>query len=311
MKKVIITGAAGFIPSHLAEGLLIRGYQVLGIDNFLTGNEANLSNCNGHENYTFCKANVNVMAEIDKIILDFKPDFIFHYAACVGVKRTLDNPMWVLQDIKGIENVLELARKVKTERVFYSSSSEVYGEPVEFPQNEDTTPLNSKLPYAVVKNLGEVYLKAFQKEYDMNYNIFRFFNTYGPRQSSDFVISKFINNAIANKPLTIYGAGDQTRTFCFVNDNITATINCMESEIYANRTVNIGSNSELKIIDLAKIVIKLTNSKSEIIHLPPLEEGDMTRRLPNIDNMKKLLGNDLIEFETGLTSTIEFFQAHG
>src|SRR5437588_12842334 len=121
----------------------------------------------------------------------------------------------VLDDIKGIQNVLHLAKNTGVKRVFFSSSSEVYGEPVEFPQNEFTTPLNSRLPYAVVKNVGEAFLRSYKQEFDLDYTIFRFFNTYGPKQSSDFVMTKFIKAALANDRITIYGDGSQTRTFCY------------------------------------------------------------------------------------------------
>lgn len=308
--KVLITGVAGFIPSHLAEGLLAQGFEVLGVDNFATGFANNMVQCQLNPNFRFEELNVNELAQIAPVFNQFQPDYVFHYAAFVGVKRTLESPLSVLSDIRGIENILELSSKAGVKRVFFSSSSEVYGEPVEFPQNEDTTPLNSKLPYAVVKNLGEVYLKTFQKEYGLNYTIFRFFNTYGPRQSGDFVISKFIKAALQNKPLTVYGKGDQTRTFCYISDNITATIKALQNEDFANKIINIGSNSELKILDLAKKVILLTNSKSVVEHLPPLKEGDMTRRLPTIDNMRKLLGKDLKVLDEGLSETIEYFSAY-
>ncbi len=307
MKKVIVTGAAGFIPSHLIEGLLSRGYEVLGIDNYLTGLPTNLNQAKANDKFSFQEADVNNLAEIEKTFLDFSPDYVFHYAACVGVKRTLDNPQWVLNDIKGLDNILELCRKSKVKRICYSSSSEVYGEPVEFPQHEHTTPLNSKLPYAVVKNLGEVYLKTYKKEHDLDYTIFRFFNTYGPRQSPDFVISKFIKCALQGEPISVYGDGSQSRTFCFIKDNVDATINALESKECANEVINIGSDNEMSILELAKKIIATTNSKSNIVHLPALEEGDMTRRLPYIEKMHDLLKRDLTQLDIGLHQTLEYF----
>ncbi|MFM7902004.1 MAG: NAD-dependent epimerase/dehydratase family protein, partial [Bacteroidota bacterium] len=154
----------------------------------------------------------------------YRFEYVFHYAALVGVKRTLENPVMVLNDITGIKNVLNLSKNTGVKRVFFSSSSEVYGEPVEFPQNEHTTPLNSRLPYAIVKNVGEAYLRSFKQEYDLAFTIFRFFNTYGPQQSNDFVMSKFITAALSNTDITIYGDGSQTRTFCYIDDNVDACL---------------------------------------------------------------------------------------
>jgi UDP-glucose 4-epimerase len=310
-KTVLITGALGFIPSSLAKALLDRGYNVVGIDNFLTGNVQNIKEFKDNPNFKFVRGDVNIFDNVYKVFYTFNPDYVYHYAACVGVQRTLENPRKVLDDIKGLENILTLCRDFNVRRVFYSSSSEVYGEPVEFPQDENTTPLNSKLPYAVVKNLGEVFLKTYHKEYGLEYTIFRFFNTYGPRQSQDFVVSRFINLARKNEPITIYGDGSQTRTFCYIDDNVTATINALILDKAVCQVYNIGSKDETPIIDLAKIIIQLTSSKSEIKFLPPLEEGDMTRRHPNnLRMLEELLnGKPLLPLHEGLKKTLAYFDA--
>jgi UDP-glucose 4-epimerase len=234
-----------------------------------------------------------------------KFDYVFHYAAVVGVKRTLNNPLWVLNDIKGIENILNLSKNTGVKRVFFSSSSEVYGEPFEHPQNENTTPLNSKLPYAVVKNVAEAYIRSFQKEFGLEYTIFRFFNTYGPKQSKDFVVKKFIKLAIQNENITIYGDGLQTRTFCFIDDNIEACATCLFENKFINDTLNIGSDIEITIKDLAELIIKVTKSASKIKFLPALEEGDMTRRKPDISKMKTLLKKDFTSLENGILKVLE------
>jgi UDP-glucose 4-epimerase len=231
--------------------------------------------------------------------------FVFHYAAVVGVQRTLDNPIMVLDDVKGFENLLMLCKNTGVKRVFYSSSSEVYGEPFEFPQNEETTPLNSRLPYAIVKNIGEAYIKSFYQEFGLEYTIFRYFNTYGPKQSDDFVISKFLNKALENEPITIYGDGSQTRTFCYVDDNVDTCLKCMEENAIINDTVNIGGADELTILELAEVIIKVTNSSSEVIHLPALKEGDMTRRQPDNSKMKQILQRDLTPLEEGLKRVLK------
>jgi UDP-glucose 4-epimerase len=223
----------------------------------------------------------------------------------VGVLRTLDNPVKVLNDITGIKNILTLCKNTGVKRVYYSSSSEVYGEPVEFPQNEHTTPLNSRLPYAIVKNVGEAFLKSYKQEYDLDYTIFRFFNTYGPKQSKDFVVSKFIFAALKNKKITIYGEGSQTRTFCYIDDNIEATTNAFYNNLFVNDVVNVGGADEVPILELAKLIIKLTGSESKIVHLPALEDGDMTRRMPDTTKMKQLLNNKkLVALEDGLKKVI-------
>ena len=187
-------------------------------------------------------------------------DFVFHYAALVVVKRTQDNPVAVLEDLQGFKNVLDLAKNTGVKRVFFSSSSEVYGEPVELPQHEETTPLNSRVPYAVVKNVGESFVKSYEKEFGLEYTIFRFFNTYGPKQSTDFVMSKFMNKALKNEDITIYGNGNQTRTFCFVDDNVEACYQAFNQNKVVNDVMNVGGETEITILELAKIIIKLTNS---------------------------------------------------
>ena len=143
--------------------------------------------------------------------------------------------------------------------------SEVYGEPVELPQHEETTPLNSRLPYAVVKNLGEVMLRAYHKEYGLPYTIFRFFNTYGPRQSEDFVITRFVQQALRHAPITLYGDGEQTRTFCHISDNIEATTAAMMQGHFINDVVNIGNPNQISIRALAEHIIAETQSRSPII----------------------------------------------
>ncbi len=303
-RKILITGGAGFIGSSLAEKLIQNpeNYVVI-VDNLLTGRMDRLPTSG--ENWKFIKCNVNILADILPLMVSYQFDHVFHYAAVVGVQRTLNNPVMVLKDIDGIENILNLAKNSGVKRVFYASSSEVYGEPVEFPQNEQTTPLNSKLPYAIVKNIGEAMLKAYKKEYDLDYTIFRFFNTFGPKQSTDFVMSRFIRAALANKDITVYGDGSQTRTFCYVDDNIDATTTAFYKDIYVNDVVNIGSDLEIPIIDLAREIITVTDSDSKIVHLPPLPEGDMKRRIPDTFKMHKLLDGSVISLQDGIKRVID------
>ncbi len=168
-----------------------------------------------------------------------------------------------------------------------------------------TTPLNSRLPYAVVKNVGEAFLRWYKQEFNLDYTIFRFFNTYGPKQSSDFVMTRFIKAALKDEDITVYGDGSQTRTFCYRDDNIDACANTLYNNQYLNDTVNIGSDFEITILDLAKIIIKVTGSKSKIVHLPALPEGDMSRRKPDISKMKQLLGRPMTNLEDGIKKTLD------
>ena len=301
MKKVLITGGAGFVPSSLADRLLELGYAVVLIDNLLTGNLANIPK---HPHCLFIKGDANDYGTLNTIMTTHKFDFVFHYAAVVGVLRTLDNPVMVLEDIQGIRNILNISKNVGVKRVFFSSSSEVYGEPVHLPQHEYQTPLNSRLPYAVVKNVGEAYFRSFQQEYGLEYTIFRFFNTYGPKQSTDFVMSKFIKAALEGKDITIYGDGSQTRTFCYIDDNIDTTLACLEQNLCVNDVVNIGNDEIITIKVLAETIIKLTNSSSKIAYLPALKDGDMTRRQPDISKMKSILGRDLLFYEDGIRKVL-------
>lgn len=300
MPRILITGGAGFIPSALAIRLArLPGHEVVAVDNLTTGELAKLEPVQ-YPGIHFIKCDANRFEDISSVFFAYRPEYVFHYAAVVGVKRTTDHPVDVLRDIDGIRNVLDLCKNTGVKRVFFSSSSEVYGEPVEFPQNEHTTPLNSKLPYAIVKNVGEAFLRSYHREYALDYTVFRFFNTYGPKQSKDFVVSKFIRAALRGDDITIYGDGSQTRTFCYIDDNIDATTNAYRNGDVVNDVANIGNDRETTILELARLVVAITGSASKIVHLPPLKEGDMTRRMPDIGRMRSLLGRDLLPLEQGL-----------
>lgn len=300
MTRILITGGAGFVGSCLADKLAENPENmIVVVDNLRTGEIRKVPE-SAHNNVHFIKCDTNDYADISAVFFAWKFDYVFHYAALVGVLRTLQNPVAVLDDIAGIENVLKLSKNTGVKRVYFSSSSEVYGEPVEFPQNEHTTPLNSRLPYAIVKNVGEAYLRSYQKEYGLEYTIFRFFNTFGPKQSRDFVISKFFRMAMQNEPITIYGDGSQTRTFCFIDDNVEACTQAFYRNEYVNDVVNVGGTIEIPILQVAETIIRVVGSKSEIRFLDPLEEGDMTRRKPDTTKMMKLMNRPLVTFEEGL-----------
>ena len=301
MGRILITGGAGFVASDVAEKLAADpANEVVVVDNLLTGELSKVP-----DGVTFIKCDVNRFEDISGVFYSHRFDHVFHYAAVVGVKRTTDHPVMVLRDIDGIRNVLDLSKNTGVKRVLFSSSSEVYGEPVEIPQNERTTPLNSKLPYAIVKNIGEAFLRSYYKEYGLPYTVFRFFNTYGPKQSRDFVVSKFIRAALANEDITLFGDGLQTRTFCYIDDNTEACLNAYRRGEVLNDVVNIGSDAEITIKELAEVIIDVTGSRSQIVHLAPLEEGDMTRRMPDISRMRELLGREPLPLRQGLEKILK------
>ncbi|ESZ19158.1 MULTISPECIES: NAD-dependent epimerase/dehydratase family protein [unclassified Mesorhizobium] len=299
MQSILVTGGAGNIGSALTRALVkLPQTQVVVADNLSTGSRDKVQIDAG--NLTVVKADVNDFDDISSLFYRFHFTHVFHFAAVVGVQRTLANPLLVLRDITGIENVLRLCKNTGAERVYFASSSEVYGEPFEIPQNESTTPLNSRLPYAVVKNLGEVYLRTFQREFGLPFTIFRFFNTYGPRQSEDFVLPRFVRAAQRGEPLTIYGDGSQTRTFCYVDDTVDACVAVHRTRAHENEVINVGSDVEMSILQLAEFVIEVLGSSSKLEFRPPLAEGDMTRRCPDTNKMKAILNRPLVPLEEGI-----------
>lgn len=298
--KILVTGGAGNIASALVAQLLSDSQNfVVIVDNLSTGYLSKLP-AENKKNWKFIKADVNNLADISSVMYSYNFDYVFHFAAVVGVKRTQENPVSVLNDIEGIKNVLNLSKNSSVKHVYFASSSEVYGEPVELPQNEYRTPLNSRVPYAVVKNVGECFYRSYWQEYKLSYTIFRFFNTYGPNQSTDFVVSRFLEAALKNKDITIYGDGSQTRTFTYVEDTMAVCYKIFKDALMVNDVINIGNNELMTIKELAQLVIKITQSSSKIVFLPALVEGDMTRRQPDNSKMRLILDKDLITVEEGI-----------
>ena len=307
VKKILVTGGSGFVGSAMAERLMSDedNYVVI-VDNLSTGNIGKIPPLNSNPGkWKFIKCDVNEYRDIAEIMLAFKFDYVFHYAAVVGVQRTQEHPVMVLRDIEGIKNILNLSKNTGVKRVFYTSSSEIYGEPVEIPQNVYTTPLNSRLPYAIVKNVGEAFLRSYEKEFGLKYTIFRLFNTYGPKQSKDFVVSKFIHSALAGNDVTIYGDGLQSRTFCYIDDNIEACYKIFTDELFVNDVINIGGNKEISVLELAETIIRLSGSKSKTVFLPPLKEGDMSRRNPDNAPMIDILKRPLVTLEEGIDKILK------
>ncbi len=298
--KILVTGGAGNIGSALVEKLISnpKNFVVI-IDNLSTGFLSKLPSSN-YTNWKFINGDVNNPSDLGSVMLSYHFDYVFHFAAVVGVLRTQENPIDVLNDIEGIKNILNLSKNTSVKHVYFSSSSEVYGEPVELPQNEYRTPLNSRVPYAVVKNVGECFFRSYWQSFHLPYTIFRFFNTYGPNQSTDFVVSRFLSSALKNKDITIYGDGMQTRTFTYVDDTVNVCVKIFEEHLLVNDVINIGNDKLMTIKDLAELTIKITGSSSKIIHLPPLKEGDMTRRQPDNKKMLEILNKNLVSIEEGI-----------
>lgn len=298
--KILVTGGAGNIASALIERLLQnKNNFVVILDNLSTGFMSKLPS-EEKTNWKFIKADVNNSIDISAVMYSYNFDYVFHFAAVVGVQRTQENPISVLNDIDGIKNVLTLSKNSSVKHVYFASSSEVYGEPVELPQNEYRTPLNSRVPYAVVKNVGECFFRSYGQEYNLPYTIFRFFNTYGPNQSTDFVVARFLDAALKNKDITIYGDGNQTRTFTYVEDTVSVCYKIFEQKLLENDVINVGNDQLMTIKELAQLVIKVTNSSSKIMFVPPLKDGDMTRRQPDNSKMREILDKELISVEEGI-----------
>ena len=310
-RVVLVTGGAGFIGSHLCRRLLKDGHEVVCFDDLSTGNLNNLKDV--ADQIAFVEGNCNAMDQLETVFKDHPIDTVFHCAAMVGVKRTLEDPISVLDDVKGIQNILELSRINKVKKVIYASSSEVYGEPVEIPEVEDGH-VNAKLPYAVVKLLGEKLLEAYHQMHGLNTTSLRFFNVYGPGQESSaygFVVGIFIRQVLEGKAPTIFGDGTQTRDFVFIDDNIEAAILTMESPDTAGEVINVGTGRPMTILDLAEDIIQLTGKEDSI--KPEFMDdfrNDIKHRFPDVSKIQRLLNfrpqHKLID---GLKKTLESYKA--
>lgn len=311
-KTVLVTGGAGFLGSHMASRLLSEGSKVVCFDNLTTGKKTNIEEFLQNPNFTFVEGDANKLEDLALVFREHKVNYVFHYAAKVGVKRTIEQPLDVMRDIDGIRNIMELSRQHNVSKVIFSSSSEVYGEPVEFPEREDGH-LNAKLPYAVVKLVGEKYCELYHKVYGLPTCALRFFNIYGPKQDSSgygFVVGIFLKQALSGQPLSVYGDGTQTRDFVFVDDNINASLIALLNDQTNGEVVNIGTGRPMTVLDLAESVIRISgDDKLRIKFLPERANGEIRHRFPDISKMRKLLQyQPKYSIEKGLEQTLKWYR---
>lgn len=298
--RILVTGGAGFVGSHLIDKLLDEGHTLIALDNISTGRIENLAGARNHSNFEYVEGSVLNQNLLEELIS--RSDYIFHLAAAVGVFNIVQKPLdSLLINIRGTENVLELANKYKIP-VLITSSSEVYGKNTKdsLSENDDRiigSPTVLRWSYSEAKAIDESLAMAYFVEHKLPIRIVRFFNTVGPRQVGNYgmVVPRFISMALNNEPITIYGDGTQTRCFGHILD-VTEGLNKVAfSEKTIGQVVNIGNNKEISILDLAKRIIQKTNSKSEIKFVDYKDaygEGfeDMERRVPNINLIKELTG---------------------
>lgn len=298
--RILITGGAGFIGSHLCERLINDGHIVTAVDNFSTGRASNLVNLKGVDNFTLVEGSILDTDILIPLIND--ADYVFHLAAAVGVFNIVNNPLAsLLTNIRGTENVLEAAYLTNTP-VFLTSSSEVYGKNISdsLKESDDRilgSPVTLRWSYSEAKAIDESLAYAYFVEKQLQTRIVRFFNTVGPRQLGAYgmVVPRFVRAALVNEPITIYGDGNQTRCFAHVYDVVDAVLAIAFADNTIGKVINIGNDFEISINGLAERIIDETGSKSEIVYVPYEEaygDGfeDMERRVPNINLINQLVG---------------------
>jgi len=298
--RVLITGGAGFIGSHLSETYLQRGDEVFVIDDLSTGSIENIRHLKDHPRFHYTIESIHNQPVTAELV--DQCDVIFHLAAAVGVKLIVESPVRTIENnVHGTEVVLALANK-KKKKVLVASTSEVYGLSAEVPFREDGNLVmgatnKGRWSYACSKAIDEFLALAYWREKKLPTIVVRLFNTVGPRQTGQYgmVIPTFVRQALAGRPITVYGSGKQSRCFCYVGDVVGALVKLMDAEDSVGEVFNIGSSQEISILDLAKRVKELTNSDSEIVFVPydeAYEEGfeDMPRRIPDTSKVNKLVG---------------------
>lgn len=306
----VVTGGAGFIGSNLVDFLLQKNIKVIAIDNCLTGSLNNLSSAKQHPLFTYLSHDV-----VEPVQLSESIDFIFHLASPASVIDYQQYPEeTALVNSVGTRNMMILAKEKKA-RILFASTSEVYGDPKEHPQKEtywgNVNPNGIRSCYDESKRYGEMITQLYHRKHKVDTRIIRIFNTYGPRMrpTDGRVISNFINQAVKNEQITVYGDGSQTRSFCFVSDLVEGIWAVMNNEQLSGDVVNLGNPEEYTMIDLAKKIKEMTTSKSEIIYKSLPDDDPMVRR-PDITKVKKSTGwEPKISLEDGLKKTISYYES--
>jgi len=306
--RVVVTGGAGFLGSHLSDALLARGDEVVAIDNLVTGSQDNIAHLFGNRSFTFVEANVSNYVWVPGTV-----DAVMHFASPASPRDYLDMPIQTLKvGSLGTHNTLGLAR-AKGAKYFLASTSEIYGDPQVHPQTEEywghVNPIGPRGVYDEAKRFAEAMTMAYHRFHGLDTRIVRFFNTYGPRMRprDGRVVSNLIVQALGNEPLTIYGEGQQTRSFGYVADTIAGVLALLDSDV--NDPVNIGNPGEFTILELAQLVVELTGSTSELVY-EPLPEDDPMQRKPDITRARTRLGwEPRVSLREGLVPTIEFFRS--
>jgi dTDP-glucose 4,6-dehydratase len=302
----VVTGAAGFLGSHLTDLLVARGHKVIGIDNFVTGTVDNISHLGGHSGFKFIQQDVS-----EFIFLKEPVDFVWHFASPASPVDYLELPIQTLKvGSLGTHKALGLAKN-KRARFLLASTSEIYGDPLVHPQTEDywgnVNPIGPRGCYDEAKRFAEAMTMAYHREHGIETRIVRIFNTYGPRMrlNDGRVVPSFISQALRNKPVTVFGRGRQTRSFCYVSDLIEGIYRLMMSRY--DLPVNIGNPAELTVLEFARQIIRATGSRSKIVY-KPLPQDDPKQRQPDIRRAKILLKwKPKIQLSVGLAKTVEYF----
>jgi dTDP-glucose 4,6-dehydratase len=306
--RMLVTGAAGFLGSHLADRLLAGGHEVIGLDNFITGRPENIAHLEGNSRFTFQRVDVTGDLPVEGPL-----GGVFHLASPASPRDYLERPIeTLLVGSAGTHRTLELAR-ARGARYFLASTSEVYGDPLVHPQPEsywgNVNPVGPRAVYDESKRFAEAMTMAYHRHHGLDTRIVRIFNTYGPRMRprDGRVVSNFIVQALAGEPLTVYGDGSQTRSFCYVDDLIDGFVRLFERG--GHNPTNIGNPGEFTVLELAEKVIAMTGSSSRIVH-EPLPEDDPKVRRPDITRARAELGWEPgVPLEQGLGSTIAYFRA--
>ena len=303
--KILVTGGAGFLGSHLCEKLLANGHEVVALDNLVTGSKSNIAHLLSNSKFEFIRHDVTFPVYLEV-------EGIFNLACPASPKKYQSDPVQTLKtSVHGAINLLGLAKRTKA-RILQASTSEIYGDPKVSPQTEtywgNVNPIGIRSCYDEGKRAAETLFSDYHRQYNLDIRIARIFNTFGPKMSEDDgrVVSNFIVQALNNHPITIYGDGNQIRSFCFVDDLIDGLISLFFEEELFN-PINLGNPEPISMNKLASEIIKLTNSKSEITYMQ-LPKDDPVNRIPDITKAKILLNwKPLIDRKTGLLRTIEYF----